>query len=177
MRYVSWQLLLFRPIALRPFKALHVHAVGGYLLRHRQDLADQPVIQRVRHGVLCSRYARETLIGFPLRVQLSACRRPLLQRKSAHQKGAARRGGHFVGILRSWQGARNPRIPQGRECVQGKPWSGFPCTFGYPPAGDRFCSAKARTKKGRPAGADIFGAGMGTRTPTREHENLRGMSP
>ena len=112
------------------------------------------------------------LIGFPLRVQLSACRRPLLQRKSAHQKGAARRGGHFVGILRSWQGARNPRIPQGRECVQGKPWSGFPCAFGYPPAGDRFCSAKARTKKERPAGADIFGAGMGTRTPTREHENL-----
>ena len=160
MRYVSWQLLLFRPIALRPLKTLHVHAVGGCLLRHRQDLADQPVIQRVGHGVLCSRYARETPIGFPLRVQLSACR-----------------GGHFVGILRSWQGARNPRIPQGRECVQGKPWSGFPCTFGYPPAGDRFCSAKARTKKGRPAGADIFGAGMGTRTPTREHENLRGMSP
>ena len=95
MRYVSWPLLLFRPTALRPLKTLHVHAVGGYLLRHRQDLADQPVIQRVRHGVLCSRYARETLIGFPLRVRLSARRRPLLQRKSAHQKGTARRGGHF----------------------------------------------------------------------------------
>ena len=39
--------------------------------------------------------ARETLVGFPLHVRLSARRRPLLQRKSAHQKGAARRGGHF----------------------------------------------------------------------------------
>ena len=50
----------------------------------------------------------------------------------------------------------HPRISQGRECVQGKPLSGFPCTFSHPPAGDRFCAAKPYQHEKRHAEACLF---------------------
>ena len=48
------------------------------------------------------------------------------------------------------------RISQGRECVQGKPSSGFPCAFSHPPAGDRFRAAKPHQHEKRHASACLF---------------------
>ena len=165
MRYVSWQLLLFRPIALRPLKTLHVHAVGGYLLRHRQDLADQPVIQRVGHGVLCSRYARETLIGFPLRVRLSACRRPLLQRKSAHQKGAARRGGHFVGHPAVMAGRTEPAYTARKGMCARETLVGFPLRVRLSARRRPLLQRKSAYQKGTARRGGHFWCGHGDSNP------------
>ena len=41
------------------------------------------------------------------------------------------------------------RRAQRKECMQGKPSSGFPCILSRPPAGDRFCAAKALAPKSR----------------------------
>jgi len=41
------------------------------------------------------------------------------------------------------------RRAQRKECMQGKPSSGFPCILSRPPAGDRFCAAKTLAPKSR----------------------------
>ena len=83
-----------------------------------------------------------------------------------------------------WGGAargrecRHSRIPQGKECVQGKPLPGFPCTFNQrpPQAALIFASQKsavpslAPNNKTTPKGVVLLVRAMGLE-PTRSYEH------
>ena len=65
------------------------------------------------------------------------------------------------------------RTPQGKECVQGKPSSGFPCAFNQrPPQATTFAQQKCRTNKKRHTNVCLFllVRAMGLE-PTRSYEH------
>ena len=90
----------------------------------------------------------EPLTGSPTRVQSPARRRPLLRSKSAAPKRKHHPDGWcFLFVTTHRFCCLHFRMPQGKECVQEKTSSLFPCTFNCPPTGNRFCYTKLCQQK------------------------------
>ena len=90
----------------------------------------------------------EPLTGSPARVQSPARRRPILHSKIA----APKKKRHtnvclFFFVTTHRFCCLHFRMPQGKECVQEKTSSLFPCTFNCPPTGNRFCYTKLCQQK------------------------------